>query len=220
MQRWLGDAALAVRALRKQPRFTIVAALTLALGIGALTAIFSVVNGVLLQPLPYPNASRLVNIWSTAPGLGFNQFPLSPDLFLFFQKNNRNFEDMGLFQQRRAESRARRRAAGRRFGRDDRQLLLDAGRDDDARPAVYRGRRQAEAPRVAVISHRLWQRTFGSDPNVLSVADRIDGEPTQIVGVAPAWLDSVGFARPLDARELRSRTIRRPGTSDGTPSAG
>src|SRR5262249_30837629 len=162
------DVTLAARSLRKQPRFTIIAALTLALGIGALTAIFSVVNGVLLQPLPYPNASRLMNVWSTAPGLGYDQFPLSPDLFLFYQKNNTNFEDMGLYQRRRAN-------------------LVHAGApqvvDSAVTTASYfstlgvtmtRGRPytveedKENAPRVAVISHRLWQRTFGSDPNVLS----------------------------------------------------
>ena len=89
------------RSLRKQPRFLIIASLTLALGIGAVTAIFSVVNGVLLEPLPYPHANRLVNIWSTAPGLDFDQFPLSPDLFLFYRKNNQVFEDMALFQNKR-----------------------------------------------------------------------------------------------------------------------
>ena len=79
------DLRDAVRSLLKQPRFLIIASLTLALGIGAVTAIFSVVNGVLLRPLPYPNADRLANLWSTAPGLGYDQFPLSPDLFLFYR---------------------------------------------------------------------------------------------------------------------------------------
>ena len=59
------------------------------------------VNGVLLQPLPYPHAKRLVNVWSTAPGLELNQFPLSPDLFLFYRRHNQVFEDMALLQNRR-----------------------------------------------------------------------------------------------------------------------
>jgi hypothetical protein len=97
----VADLHDASRSLRKQPRFLLIASFTLALGIGAVTAIFSVVNGVLLEPLPYPYANRLVNIWSTAPGLDFDQFPLSPDLFLFYRKNNQVFEDMALFQGKR-----------------------------------------------------------------------------------------------------------------------
>src|SRR4029453_17298344 len=100
MQTLLADLREAARSLRKQPRFLIVASLTLALGIGAVTAIFSVVNGVLLRPLPYPQAERLVNVWSTAPGLGYDQFPLSPDLFLFYRRHNQVFEEMALFQDR------------------------------------------------------------------------------------------------------------------------
>jgi hypothetical protein len=66
------------RSLLKQPRFTVLAALTLGLGIGAVAVIFSVVNGVLLKPLQYPDGDRLVNVWSHAPKLGYDQFPLSP----------------------------------------------------------------------------------------------------------------------------------------------
>src|SRR5262245_36245531 len=93
---------ITLRALLKQPRFTVVAALTLALGVGAVTVIFSVVNGVLLKPLPYPAADRLVNVWSNAPKLGYDQFPLSPDVFFLYEKNNQVFESMGMFQRQRA----------------------------------------------------------------------------------------------------------------------
>ena len=81
----LDDARLAIRSFRKQPRFAIIAGATLALGIGLVTAIFSVVNGVLLKPLPNPEPGRLVNIWSNAPGLGYDQFPLSPDIYYFYR---------------------------------------------------------------------------------------------------------------------------------------
>ena len=140
--RILDDFRDAGRSLRKQPRFLIIASLTLALGIGAVTAIFSVVNGVLLEPLPYPHANRLVNIWSTAPGLDFDQFPLSPDLFLFYRQNNQVFEDMALFQSRRVsitESGPPEVVDG---AETTHSVLRDAGRGVLPRPGVQRGRGQ------------------------------------------------------------------------------
>lgn len=189
MHQFLEDLRDAVRSLRKQPRFLIIASLTLALGIGAVTAIFSVVNGVLFAPLPYPRADRLVNVWSTAPGLGYDQFPLSPDLFLFYRRHNTVFDDMALVQRRRAN-------------------LTEAGEPEVVDAAVTthsyfatlgagfsRGRPYSadedkpEAPRVIVISHRLWQRRFGSDPGIIGRGLRVDGDPSEIVGVAPQWMD-------------------------------
>ncbi len=180
---------MAVRTLLKQPRFAAVASLTVALGVGAVTVIFSVVNAVLIQPLPYPNASRLVNIWSTSPGLGYDQFPLSPDLFLFFQKHQTVFEDMALRQRGRVNLLS---------GKEPHVVesaLVTAPYFSTVSATFALGRPfTAEedthtAPRVAVISDRLWRGTFGADSGVLAQAVRVDGEPTQIVGVAPAWMD-------------------------------
>jgi predicted permease len=186
------DLREAGRSLLKQPRFLIIASLTLALGIGAVTAIFSVVNGVLLRPLPFPNADRLVNIWSTAPGLGYDQFPLSPDLFLFYRRHNQVFEDMALMQNRRAN-------------------LTEGGAPEVVESAVTtysyfatlgagfsRGRPYTadedkhDAPRVVVLSHRLWTRRYGGDASLVGRTVRIDGEPTQVVGIAPPLLDRAG----------------------------
>src|SRR5687768_7771878 len=94
----LTDLRESFRSLRKQPRFLAVACLTLGLGIGAVTAIFSVVNGVLLTPLPYPQPDRLVNVWSSAPGVGYDRFGLSPDLFFFYRKHNAVLVNMALSQ--------------------------------------------------------------------------------------------------------------------------
>jgi predicted permease len=192
MRMLIGDLREAVRSLGKQPRFLVIASLTLALGIGAVTAIFSVVNGVLLTPLAYPHADRLVNVWSTAPPLGYPQFPLSPDLFLFFRRENAVFDDMALFQGRRAN-------------------LTEAGSPEvvDALVATHsyfstlgagfsRGRPytadedKPEAPRVVVVSHRLWTRRYGADPTLVGRAVRIDGEASQVVGIAPDWMDETG----------------------------
>jgi putative ABC transport system permease protein len=186
------DIREAVRLLRKQPRFLIVASLTLALGIGAVTAIFSVVNGVLLKPLPHPDADRLVTIGSTAPGLGYDRFPISPDLFLFYQRESRAFDQMAVFQRRRAN-------------------LTQSGSPEVVDTAVTThgyfptlgasfslGRPytanddRPEAPRVAVLSHRLWTRKYASDRSIVGRAIPVDGEPAQVIGVVPAWIDEAG----------------------------
>ena len=192
MGRLLADLRDAGRSLRKEPRFTVVAALTLALGVGAVTSIFSVVNGVLLKPLPNPEPDRMVNIWSTAPGLGYNQFPVSPDLFYFFRDNNTVFEDMALLQYRRGN-----------LTEDGEPEVIDIAVTHHAyfstlgaTPVPGRSYSAEEdvpdAPRVAVIAHRFWQRRYGGDTVVLGQLIRLDGEPTQVVGVAPAWLDAPG----------------------------
>jgi putative ABC transport system permease protein len=192
MQTILEDLRDAVRSLRKHPRFLLIASLTLALGIGAVAAIFSVVNGVLFTPLAYPHADRLANIWSTAPGLNYNQFPLSPDLFFFYRKHNTVFDDMALLQQRRSN-------------------LTEGGVPEVVDSAVTthsyfatvgagfsRGRPYSpdedkpSAPRVVVISHRLWERRYGSDPGIVGRGVRVNGQPTEIVGVAPKWMDERG----------------------------
>jgi putative ABC transport system permease protein len=192
LRQFLTDVVLAGRTLIKQPRFSIVAALTVALGVGAVTVIFSVVNAVLIQPLPNPNAGRLVNIWSTAPGLDYDQFPLSPDLFLFFEKYQTGFEEMALRQRRRVNM---------TYGEEPNvvQSAVVTAKHFSTLGAVFtqgRGFTAADdtpkAERVAVISHRLWRGTFGANPGAIALTVRIDGEPTQIIGVAPAWLDRTG----------------------------
>ena len=192
IRQFMADLRMAVRTLLKQPRFAAVASLTVALGVGAVTVIFSVVNAVLIQPLPYPNASRLVNIWSTSPGLGYDQFPLSPDLFLFFQKHQTVFEDMALRQRGRVNLLSGKEphvvesalVTAPYFSTVSATFAL--GRPFTAEEDTHK------APRVAVISDRLWRGTFGADSGVLAQTVRVDGEPTEIVGVAPAWMDRRG----------------------------
>jgi predicted permease len=180
------------RALWKQPRFTLVASLTLALGVGAVTAIFSVVNGVLLRPLPLPDADRVVNVWSNAPGLGYDQFPLSPDLYFFYARENAVFDRMAMF-------------------RRDRVNLTETGEPEvvesavttasyfptlGVTPAIGRGYRDDEdrpgASRVVVVSHRFWRQRFDGDPGLLGRLIRLDGQPTEVIGITPAWFDTAG----------------------------
>ncbi len=189
IQQFLSDVRMAVRTLLKQPRFSIVAALTVAIGVGAVTVIFSVVNAVLIQPLRFPNADRLVNIWSNAPGLGYDQFPLSPDLFLFFQKHQTGFEDMALRQRSRVNVIAGKAPQVVESASVTASYFATLGASFTRGRSFTPEEDHFKAPRVAVISHRLWQGTFSADPGLLGRAVSVNGEPTQIVGIAPDWLD-------------------------------
>lgn len=194
MRALIDNVRLALRGLRQEPRFTFVAALTLALGIGSVTAIFSVVNGVLLKPLPYREADRLANISSNADGLGLHHFPLSPDLFVFFQKETRSFENMTVFRThdvslndtaspevvRAVEASA---SYFPTFGIAPRTGQLFDGTHDK------RG-----APLALVISDRLWHRRFGADPAISGRTIQADGETATILGVLPPELDDNGSA--------------------------
>jgi predicted permease len=189
MRQLIGDARLAVRSLRKEPRFAAVAVATLALGIGLVTAIFSVVNGVLLKPLPYPDADRLVGIWSNAPGLGYDRFSLSPDLYYFFKAENRAFEEMTLMRPRNGNLTGAGDPAVVPLLETTHTYLITHG----IAPALGAGYGERDdrpgAPLVAMISHRLWQQRFSGAADAVGRAVQIDGAPATIVAVLPSWLD-------------------------------
>jgi putative ABC transport system permease protein len=180
------------RALLKQPRFTIVAALTLALGVGASTAIFSVVNGVLLRPLPFPDSDRLVNVWSQAPKLGYDQFPLSPDVYFAYERENQVFESMALFQRRRAN------LTGEGTPEVVETIITTHTYFKTLGVPMVRGRSYSEkedspeGPLVAVLSHRAWTERFAGRDDAIGKTVRLDGQPTEIIGVASRALDSRG----------------------------
>ena len=96
------DLRFTFRLLRKHPGFTAVALLTLALAIGANTAIFSVLDGVLLKPLPYPHAEELVGVWHTAPGVNITDLNSAPFLYFTYREEGRTFVDIGLWTERSA----------------------------------------------------------------------------------------------------------------------
>ena len=188
MNSFTQDVRYALRKLRKSPGFATLTILTLALGIGANTAIFSVVNSVVLRPLPYPQPQRLMFITSQFPSLGFDQFWVSVPEFIEFRDWNQTFEGVGAYTVRAAnlgtEQPSRPVTAlvthelipvlgvnplfGRPFSRED---TLPGAED------------------VAILSYELWQRTFAGSPAVLGTITPIDGVSTRIVGVMPAGYD-------------------------------
>ena len=177
------DVRFAYRTLRKQPTFTVVSVLTLALGIGAITAVFTVVNGVILRPLPYPDPDRLVTVWEANPA-----FPrgvrFSPGNYLDLRSQNRSFAQVGGFAFDRFNLTGR--------GEPERVTagLLSAGLFPmlGIRPAIGRGFEPADdswtAPPVAILSYSLWQR-LGGTRDIVGSAMRLDGQACTVVGVMP-----------------------------------
>jgi len=173
------------RRLLRAPLFSVVAILTLAVGIGANTAIFSVVNGVLLKPLPFHEADRLVGVWHTAPGLNLPLLNQGPTNYFVYRDENRTFEDFalwdgaavsitgtgepervqaltvtdGMFKILRVQP-----AAGRQFTRED---------------------DQPGAPDRVMLTHAFWQRKFGADPSAVGRTLQVDGKPYDVIGVLP-----------------------------------
>ena len=178
------DARYAIRQLTKSPGFTIVAVVTIALGIGATTAMFSVINGVLLRPLPYQDADRLMQVHEILPRFG--RFSVAPATFLDWRQQNTVFERIVALTTGSAtfmDASGPERVTNAAVSWDVFEMLR-------VRPALGRGfRAEEDAPgktRVIVLSHGMWQRRFGSDPNVLGRPVTLNGEPSTIVGVMPA----------------------------------
>jgi predicted permease len=179
----LRDVRHGLRAFRRAPSFAAVVILTLTLGIGANTAIFSIINGVLLRPLPYPQPAQLMYLTTQLPALGFSQFPASVAEYLEFQQFNHSFADVGAFRTGEANLVAGDRALRIRSAIVDAHLLNTL----EVQPAQGRLFTVDETglvspPRVAVISYELWQSALGARPVIGSAID-VDGRRLQIVGV-------------------------------------
>jgi predicted permease len=185
METLLQDIRYGARVLARHKGFTAVAVITLALGIGANTAIFSVVNELLLRPLPYRDAERVVMLWEVTPE-GRHQNTTSRKNFLAWREQSKSFETIAAFSDQRAnltgagdpEEVSTQMASSGLFN----VLGVDAvvGRTftkDDIEPG---------APRVAVLGYGLWQRRFGGDRGVVGRPITLSGEPYTVIGVVPA----------------------------------
>ena len=182
------DLRYALRTLTKNPGFTIVAVLTLALGIGANTAIFSVVNGVLLRPLPYPDWRQLVQVWPTSTAEA--RSAMAPADFLEFQRNNHTLLALAGYRDDALTIASTQSGPVRVQG----TLVTYDFFDVFTMPAAL-GRtfnRSADAKtseRLVVLSHTVWDQQFASDPQLVGRPIRIDGAPATVVGVMPPAFD-------------------------------
>ncbi|HWQ33602.1 MAG TPA: ABC transporter permease [Blastocatellia bacterium] len=205
------DVRYGLRLIRRNPGFTLVAALSLALGIGANTAIFTVVNAVLLRPLPFPEPEQLVMVWEDATFAGFPQNTPAPANFVDWQAQSRSFESMAALSE-----------GSFNLTGDGEPEKIQAYRVTanffpllGVQPALGRSFLAAEdqpgANRVVMLSHGLWQRRFGGEPSVIGKDILLNGEKYRVIGVMPRGFQFleryIGLWTPL-ALTAEERTER------------
>ena len=209
-----GDIRYGLRRLRRNRSFTAVAALTLALGIGGTTAIFSVVNGVLLQALPYSHPGRLVEVGLDLPGINQFNWPLSPAEYFTFREQSRTFEDIGLYYTGFGGNLYSANVTG--LGRPEHVPAL--GVTDgvlsilEVTPLLGRPFTRADdepgSADTVMITYGYWRSKFSGDHSVIGKTIDIDGKPSTIIGVLPQrfrFLDmtDLGILLPLRPRTQR-----------------
>jgi predicted permease len=179
------DVRFGLRMLGKRPVFTSVALLTLSLGIGANTAIFSVVNAVLLRPLPYEDSERIVRVWNTFAPRGLTRQPVSEPEFVEFRDQSKSFEHVAAYVTGALTLTG--------AGEPDRVVATESSAALfsvlGVRPELGRTfsaeEEQAGRPEVIVVSHRLWQRRFGADPGLIGKTLTLNGRGRTVVGIMP-----------------------------------
>ena len=207
----LQDVRATARLMRKQPFFTAGVLVMLALGIGATTAIFSVVYGVLLKPLPFPEPDRIVQVYGSVPARSITQTSLTEANGWDIRDMNRSLEEFGLYRGTSftltgfdLPERVSGATVSVGFFRSLRAQpvagrLFAPGEDDPGAPATR-----------ALLSHGFWTRRFGADPSMVGRAVSLDGRPYEVIGVLPPgtpWLDAADVFVPL---------LRRPNANRGS----
>src|SRR5580658_4145546 len=173
------------RRLGRAPLFTVITLVTLAAGVGANTVIFSVLEGVLLKPLPYPHPEQLIGVWHTAPGVGITDLNMSPSIYLIDREQNTTFQDIGMYD---GDSLS---VTG--SGKPEQVVGLDVTDGTlpmlGVQPALGRLFTRADdspsAPDTVLLSYGYWQQKFGGDTSVIGRSITADGKPREIIGVLP-----------------------------------
>ncbi|HEY9404091.1 MAG TPA: ABC transporter permease [Pyrinomonadaceae bacterium] len=195
MGAFLYDLRYGVRMLLKNKGFTAVVVLTLALGIGANSAIFSVVNAVLLRPLPFKDSNRLVWVWETQSQL--DKAPFTPADFLDYQAQNQSFEQVATFFSQSLTLTGEEQPVRLRSAIVSANFFSSLGVEPFAGRTFLPEEGQPGTKRVAVMSHGLWQRSFGSDPNLIGKSLMLNGVEFSVIGIMPP-----DFRYPNIATEL------------------
>jgi ABC-type antimicrobial peptide transport system permease subunit len=207
------DVRYGLRMLAKNPAFTTIAILALALGIGANTAIFSVVNAILLRPLPYKNPEQLVMVWENATHLGFPKNTPSPANFLDWRQQTTVFESMAAFAERSFNL----TGVGEPERLDGRRVSANLFALLGVRPIIGRTfvpQEDQSGTKVLLLNESLWKRRFGGDPSVIGRALSLNNESYTVVGVLSGsvrlpgfgnWRDQVWVPLAFPAEEAATR---------------
>jgi predicted permease len=204
--------------LWRAPAFTVITLITLAAGVGANIAVFSVVEGVLLKPLPYPHPESLVGVWHTAPGLNIDDVNMAPSNYFIYREQNRTFQDIGIYQGDSVS------VTGQ--GNPEQVQALDV--TDGVLPILglqpVLGRwfnRIDDNPGGAdtvMLSYAFWQRRFGLDKSIVGQTIRVDGKARQVIGVMPKEFRFLDWEQPalfLPLRLDRNKTTLGQFSYDG-----
>ena len=206
---WRRQLTHVFRRLRRAPMFTAVTLLTLAVGVGANTAVFSVLEGVLLKPLPYPHQEELIGVWLTAPGMNLPELELSPSDYFTFREQGQVFRDVGVFYSDYVT------VTGVAEPERDRVLRVTDGVLPilGVQPLLGRVFTSADsapnAPIVVLLMNGYWRQKYGSDPKVIGRTIRMGGNSYEIVGVMPPefrFLDYSDVSLLLPAQFDRNTT--------------
>jgi len=187
IERLTNDLRVTLRMIRKSPAFSLAAILTLALGIGSTTAVFSVVNGVLIRPLPYPEPDTLVGVWHSAQfqGITSNNIRLSSTMYLSYREHAETFADFGLWRSTRAS------VTGMGDPEQVPALVVTCGTLPavGVPPAIGRffsaDDDSAGSPETVILSYGYWQRRFAGSTSVIGTRVTIDSLPREVIGVMP-----------------------------------
>jgi putative ABC transport system permease protein len=210
MESLRSDISYALRNLLKRPGFTIIAVTTLALGIGANTAIFSAINALLLKPLPFPELDRVVAIWDKMPSRGVLHNEVAMANYLDWQAQSQSFEQLALYRWWSAN------LTGAETPERIQGFLVTANYLDALGMKPIMGRNflpeenQPGKDAVAIITHSLWQRRFGGDPNIINKTITINTISRTIVGVMPEHFNfpkggEIYAPLPMTPEVMRSR---------------
>ncbi|HEV2424675.1 MAG TPA: ABC transporter permease [Terriglobia bacterium] len=180
-----GQIKQVFRRLRRAPMFTAVTLITLGAGVGANTAVFSVLEGVLLKPLPYPRPAELIGVWHKAPGINISELTAAPSNYFIYREQNRTLQDIGLYTGDAAN------VTG--SGQPEHVTALDV--TDGTLPLLgippMLGRwfsRQDDSPNspdTVMLTYGYWRHKFGGDASIVGRSITIDGKPRMVIGVMP-----------------------------------